>query len=165
MEISIQRKVTKKNTEQTDEKMKKDYVQSFDFAANPSEVNDRYWITAIRLEGTYPAHTIKGGKWLIFANIDQIDEIWLKIKKATEEGKLGGSSKVATNKPNPNAVHQDEKVICVYTYDCTDEDDVMRIRKELRKLGITKKIRYKTDQATLEGKYSKHAEKTSVYYV
>jgi hypothetical protein len=62
-----------------------------------------------------------------------------KIKKATEDGLLGCSSKVATATSNSNV-----KVICVYTYDWTDEKDVMRVRSELKRLGIEKKIPYKS---------------------
>ncbi len=46
-----------------------------------------------------------------------------------------------------------KSVIIVYTYNVKDVDDVMRIRKELRELGVIWKIPYKTDRATREGKY------------
>jgi hypothetical protein len=72
---------------------------------------------------------------------------------ATEEGRLGDSAKVATARTNPNAVDQDKKVICVYTYDWQDREDVMRIRAELRALGITWKIPYKADADTCAGRY------------
>lgn len=107
----------------------------------------------------------KSGKWLIFANIGEVDEVWAKIKKATEEGKLGGNAKVATAKPNPNATNQSARVICVYTYDWADEKDVKKVRQQLRKLGITRKISYKTDADTLNGKYSVRGDKgISKYY-
>lgn len=79
--------------------------------------------------------------------------MWAKIKAAVEEGKLGDSAKVATAKPNPLAGRSKARVICVYTYDWTDEKDVKRIREELRKLGITNRIPYKADEDTLSGKY------------
>ena len=103
--------------------------------------------------GSYPSATDQSGKWLVFVPISQTNEVWAKIKKATEDGKLGGSSKVATALPNPNATESDKKVICVYTYDWTDEEDVVRVREELRKLGVTGKIPYKSDEDTLQGKY------------
>lgn len=57
------------------------------------------------------------------------------------------------------------KVICVFTYDSTDKEDVMRIRKELRKIGIEARIPYKTDNTTKQGKYSvKGNSNLSVYY-
>ena len=119
----------------------------------PTEVTDVYWIYAIRNIGMYPAATDQSGKWLVFVPVSQVDEVWAKIKLATEEGKLGGASKVSTGLSNPNAAEPENKVICVYTYDWTDEEDVTRVREELRNLGITHKIPYKSDEDTLQGKY------------
>lgn len=93
------------------------------------------------------------GKWLIFIDRTQIDNIWVRIKKATEEGKLGDSAKVSTAKTNPNSTDPSKNVICVYTYDWTDKEDVMRVREELRQIGITWKIPYKSDLDTIRGKY------------
>lgn len=95
------------------------------------------------------------GKWPIFVNRNKVDEIWAKIKLAVEEGKLGNIAKVSTAKPRPTATNKDEHVICVYTYDWTNKGDVMKIREELRKLGIVWKIPYKTDEDTIMGKYTK----------
>lgn len=133
--------------------------------AKPSEVAEVYWIYAIRKKGDYPKPTTRSGKWLIFIDNKDVDEVWAKIKKATEAGKLGDSSKVATAKPNSNATNPNTKVICVYTYDWNDENDVRRLREELRKLGITNKIPYKTDEDTLAGKYQIMGnKKISKYY-
>lgn len=132
---------------------------------NPSEVREVYWIHTWRKHGTYPRSTSHSGKWLIFVDINDIDQVWTTIKQATEEGKLGGSAKVSTAKPNPHATDQKTKVICVYTYDWTDETDVRRIRAELRSLGITQKIPYKADEDTLRGKYRvKGHQRISKYY-
>ncbi|MEM3565192.1 MAG: DUF1917 domain-containing protein [Candidatus Jordarchaeaceae archaeon] len=133
--------------------------------AKPSEVTDVYWIYAFRKKGEYPKPKSRSGKWLIFVNPEDVDEVWAKIKDAVEEGKLGDSAKVATGKPNPLAGGSRQKVICVYTYDWTDEKDVKRIREELRKLGITNKIPYKADEDTLSGKYRKTGHgRISKYY-
>jgi len=133
--------------------------------AKPSEVTEVYWIYSIRRKGEYPKSTVRSGKWLIFVDKEDVDEIWAKIKKATEDGKLGDSSKVGTAKQNPNATNPDTKIICVYTYDWTDEKDVRRVRTELRKLGILNKIPYKADEDTLAGKYRiKGHRKISKYY-
>jgi hypothetical protein len=40
----------------------------------------------------------------------------------------------------------------VYTYDWQDEKDVRRVRQELRELGITQRIPYKSDEETRAGK-------------
>lgn len=133
--------------------------------SKPSEVTDSYWLLAARKAIAYPAATENSGKWLIFAPISQVDEVWAKIKFATEEGKLGSSAKVATARPNPNATNPNNRVICVYTYDWTDQDDVRRIRQELRQLGIIWKIPYKADDDTYAGKYVVRGDKRiSKYY-
>jgi hypothetical protein len=131
----------------------------------PSVEKNDYWIYEHRRKGVYPAHTEYGGKWLLFVNKDEVDVLWEVIKDLTGNGMLGGESKVSTAKVNPNAVDPDKKVICVYTYDYRDKDDVMRIRQVLRSVGIINKIPYKTDQATLNNEYRKGgSKKISVYY-
>ncbi len=121
--------------------------------AKPSEVTDRYWLLAHCKSARYPKPTARSGKWLVFVDKKDVDEVWAKIKKAVEGGKLGSEAKVATAKPNPNATNPNDKVICVYTYDYANEEDVKRIREELRKVGITNRIPYKSDEDTLSGKY------------
>jgi hypothetical protein len=121
----------------------------------PSEVFDAFWIHAERKDrNSYPDHTERGGKWMLFINTSEIDAWWSKIKAATEGGVLGGSAKVATMKPNSIAASADTRVVCVYTYDVTDEADCTRVREALRSLGITWKIPYKTDADTHAGKYA-----------
>ena len=127
---------------------KKQYLGSM-----PSQSKDAYWIFAERQVGQYPEATDRSGKWLVFVPLEKIDAVWERIKQATEKGRLGDSAKVATARTNPNAVDQDKKVICVYTYDWHDRADVMRIREELRTLGIAWKIPYKADADTEAGRY------------
>lgn len=55
---------------------------------------------------------------------------------------------------NRNAVRKEYKVICVYTYDSDDREDVVRVLKTLREIGIRDKMYYKEDEATLSGQYS-----------
>ncbi len=65
----------------------------------PSEVIDAFWIHAERRDrSSYPDHTERGGKWMLFIKTLEIDSWWSKIKAATEGGVLGGSAKVATMK-------------------------------------------------------------------
>ncbi len=133
--------------------------------AKPSEITEVYWIYATRKKGIYPKPTHRSGKWLIFVKKENVDEIWEKIKKAVEEGKLGDSAKVSTARRSPLSLNSNNHVICVYTYDYKDEEDVKRIREELRKLGITWKIPYKADKDTMKGKYRiTGCKKISKYY-
>lgn len=131
----------------------------------PSHVTDRYWLHAFRKKGKYPEATENSGKWLVFVKVNELAEAWERIKKATEEGLLGDSAKVGTMRPNPHGKDTDSKVICVYTYDWTDEADVRRIRENLRKIGIINKIPYKADEDTSKGKYAVRGDKRiSKYY-
>jgi hypothetical protein len=57
------------------------------------------------------------------------------------------------------------RVICVYSYDGMDEADVMRLRNELRALGVSWPISYKLDSATLAGQYSRHGAWVSLYRI
>jgi Domain of unknown function (DUF1917) len=131
----------------------------------PSKTTDTPWISALRESGEYPPHSANGGKWLIFVPLEKVDEVWDQIRIATEEGRLGGEAKVATAWQNPNAANPHTKVICVYTYDCTDEQDVRRIREALRQIGFIKKLPYKADAETLAGRYANQGnKKISKYY-
>ena len=139
---------------------------SADFSgANPSEVFNIPWIYARRKKGKYPESKDNCGKWLIYVYEKNIDIVWKLIKTATKDGLLGDASKVSTGMPSPLAPKANLKVICVYTYDYTDKTDVMKIREQLRKIGVTNKIPYKTDNATRAGNYTVAGKtRISTYY-
>lgn len=64
--------------------------------------------------GKYPEHSVRGGKWLIFISNHNVDRIWVKIRKAVEEGKLGGTAKVATAKVNLDFPGSKKSHLCLY---------------------------------------------------
>ena len=76
----------------------------------PSQVTDDYWVYASRQRGRYRKPTVRSGKWLLFVPNEKIDEAWATIKRATEEGRLGGSAKAATARPNALTIDP----LCVY---------------------------------------------------
>ncbi len=91
--------------------------------------------------------------------------MWAKVSRAVTNGLLGEEAKVSTARPNSNASDPNKHVICVYTYDVEDKADVMRIRRQLRDLGVTWKIPYKTDRATYQGRYQVRGDRRiSTYY-
>jgi hypothetical protein len=126
--------------------------------SEPSTEESVPWLSAERKVGAYPQPTERAGKSLIFMGAAVVDDVWRKIKQAVEDGKLGGVAKVSTAMPNPNSRNSSTHVICVYTYDADDEADVERVRSSLRDLGLTSKIPYKSDAATIEGKYAKSGD-------
>ena len=129
----------------------------------PSKTTRMYWIVQ-----DYPDFSPedfddeKGGKWLIFMEKADIDEIWRKIRDATAAGRLGISARVSTAKENPDS--RDERaVIYVNTADWEDEEDVMRIREVLRELGVEQRIGYKRNIETYHGEYSEGGKKVTYY--
>jgi len=120
----------------------------------PSKETTRPWIWAKgKGEGCYEDGQTYVGKWLVFVPHESVDEVWERIRKATEEGRLGISAKVSTSRPS--GYKSTEHVICVYTYDFRDRANVGETLKGLREIGITGRLYYKTDQATLGGVYSR----------
>lgn len=151
----------------------------------PSKITDDYWVAAgVKVHIDHPKifkepkktfnsieelkkslRESKTGKWLIFVDISELDETWQKIKKFTEQGILGDGAKAATAKPNPNASSPNEKVICVYTYNWLDTDDVFRVEQALRAIGIEQTIYYKADSDTGGGQYKNRGDSNISKYV
>lgn len=118
----------------------------------PSKITGDYWVYADGPAVT-AAHGARTGKWLVFVPARQIDRWWELIRGATEQGLLGISAKAATARPNELAGSQRTKLICVYTSDWQDHDDVRRVLQQLRNLGVRSRLSYKTDVATSSGVY------------
>ncbi len=130
----------------------------------PSVYDREPWIFTEGKPDGYPPMNERSGKWLIFASVAEMDALWSVIRQATENGLLGCGSKVSTAYVNPHAQSTTERVICVYTYDWTDTNDVMRIRAELRRLGVVKTIPYKSNEDTRAGQYAKDGAKDYMKY-
>lgn len=125
----------------------------------PSQNGLSPWIQAYSPQYDNSDHQ-NAGKWLLWINRADIDEVWDKIKKATEDG-IFLSAKVSTVKPSQLAKNPSKHVICIYTYNYEDKKDVDRARNELRGMGFISKIPYKTDKTTLAGIYGKGS---ALYY-
>lgn len=115
---------------------------------SPTQETNEFWIQAYGKSNISKAP----GKWLLFVNKTEVDDVWKKIRQETIEEKLGCSSKVSTKRGWMHKGMPDDYVICVHTPDCKDKEDVLRVRNRLRELGFTSKIGYKTDEATFKGK-------------
>lgn len=119
----------------------------------PSNETQTLWITKRRARNDYPKPGEHTGKWLIFIERAKVDGWWIDISNAVGAGQLGHAAQVSTARPNPVSRDPSMHVICVYSYDHRDVDDVLRVRNVLRKMGVTWKIGYKTNAATRAGKY------------
>lgn len=78
-----------------------------------------------------------------------VDEEWSRISDAIESNQLM-CAKVSTAL---RSMGRDGHVICVYTRDWADRQDLMRAREVLRSLGFVKELGYKRDIDTRSGKY------------
>ncbi|WP_425313337.1 putative phosphothreonine lyase domain-containg protein [Paraburkholderia terricola] len=81
------------------------------------------------------------GKWCIFVPSSDVDLAWTQVRVAVEEDKLL-CAKVSTAL---RSMGRDGHVICVYTRDWADRQDLMRVREVLRSLGFVKELGYKRD--------------------
>jgi len=70
------------------------------------------------------------GKWLLYFGDDMIDEAWRRVALATSKGQLGNCSKCALTPSGPMYV------ICVYSPDFRDRQEVKRVLNGLRKIGV-----------------------------
>lgn len=134
----------------------------------PSKTHRMYWIVQDAPEKTAspapagPDEDDKGGKWLVFADAAEADELWRKIRDATAANDLGIWAKVSTAKALPES-DDNRVVIYVSTADWSDEKDVMDIREKLRALGVEKRIGYKRNIETYQGEYSEGGKKVTYY--
>lgn len=124
-------------------------VQSME-EGNPSEITHAAFIIAHYRGDISQPEAIRVGKWLFFVAEKYIDDTWRNVKKAVEDGKLWKQAKVSTAWRSKGKVY----VVCVYTYDYKDENDVMKIREYLREMGFKRATSYKSDEQTLAGIYS-----------
>jgi Domain of unknown function (DUF1917) len=95
------------------------------------------------------AKHILTGKWMLFPSPAHVDEVWFKVAKGTCAGELGMAAKVATVGDGDRA--ERSRLICVYTNDFADKDDVKRVLrklKEMKLVGDEQGIFYKCDAYT-----------------
>lgn len=130
----------------------------------PSKITGSYWIYFDpNIRGKYDYKTGESGKWLLFFNESDIDIWWDKLKFFINRNKYYLTMKCTTKYS-----HLDKEmnisgdyVICLY---CS-EKIALKLREELREFGVTKKIPYKLDKTTSDGKYSNNSsERVSTYY-
>lgn len=124
----------------------------------PLECTNTTWLYAFGPDDNL--FTNYGGKWMLFISPEFINEVWSKIRIETEKGNLGCSSKVKTALGQDS---QDSRVICIYTYDCRDMDDIIRVLKRLRELDFLSRLNYKEDNATHAGIYENTKIPASLY--
>ena len=129
----------------------------------PSQVSDALWLTAQSPLATAPQFDeTKVGKWLVFADPGHVDSTWALIASGVERDGLDGCCLQAKTSTLAS-LQKSRHVICVYTEDFGDRDQVGRCLAQLRALGIGGRLQYKTDIQTHSGVYSGSGVKASHY--
>lgn len=82
------------------------------------------------------------GKWLIYQPEEKINESWKIIASSSLSNELGIDTKVSSSL---QASSSGTYVVCVYTADYLDAEDVRRVRKRLKELGFGQRLYYKPD--------------------
>jgi len=126
---------------------------------NPSEISHAAFIGATYRGDSRMPEGKNIGKWLFFVAEKYIDGTWANVKRAVESGNLWRHAKVSTAWRSKGSQY----VLCVYTYDCDDRDDVMRIREYLREMGFKRAVSYKSDEQTAAGIYSDNKDGIALY--
>ncbi|KAI4188521.1 MAG: hypothetical protein L6R41_002083 [Letrouitia leprolyta] len=94
------------------------------------------------------------GKWMLFPYPENVNEQWAIVAEATANRELGTAAKVA---PDNDDGDRKPRLICVYTKDFSDMEDVKRVLERLIELGLVKRkgaagaeqgIYYKADAFT-----------------
>jgi hypothetical protein len=85
---------------------------------------------------------------MIFCETDEVDAIWTIVARATASNELGIAAKVA-----PRGYDSREpRLVCIYTKDFTDMNDIARVVSKMRDLNLIsmrrKPIYYKCGKST-----------------
>lgn len=99
-----------------------------------------------RLANLAKQSNVLTGKWMLFETANNVNEVWRSVAEETIGNRLGSAAKVATDEGTGST-----RLICVYTKDFNDTDDVLRVLRELDDMGFVdrkKGIYYKADVYT-----------------
>jgi hypothetical protein len=80
---------------------------------------------------------------MLFPPVDRVNHVWLIIAHAVATNQLGIGAKVSPKFEHPETK---SRLICVYTDDFSNKEDVIRVLQKLKELGLVpgkKPIYYK----------------------
>ncbi|KAF1919379.1 hypothetical protein BDU57DRAFT_585560 [Ampelomyces quisqualis] len=98
---------------------------------------------------------IVSGKWMLFPKLEEVNGVWSKVVEGVINNHLGPTAKVAPDEGKPG-----DRLICIYTKDYRDEEDVLRVLQELEMMGLLpsgRSIYYKSDAFTYLDLYKQTA--------
>jgi len=78
---------------------------------------------------------VRGGKWMLFPEPAEVNQVWAVVARATANNELGIAAKVAPRVPETPIK---SRLICIYTNDFADKDDIGRVLSRMRELGLVR---------------------------
>lgn len=117
----------------------------------PSQNTYLTWLQAHSPKIKFFESNEKTGKWCINLPKEEIDEAWLKIKEACRKNKFI-LAKCSTSRTSGTAQYP-LFLICVYTNDWENTEDVQKVRQTLKDIGFTQPLKYKRDIETINNVY------------
>jgi hypothetical protein len=112
----------------------------------PTENDYRFWINHTKVG--FHSNEISG-KWCIFSTESTINKKWESIKNLIDSGDII-HAKVSTKRYLPNS-RSKKYIVCVYTNNFNDLEDLVRTRELLRGIGFKRPLNYKRDIDTMNG--------------
>jgi hypothetical protein len=70
---------------------------------------------------------------MLFSEVEDVNDVWAVVAKATANNELGIAAKVA---PDDGQDARAARLICIYTKDFTDMEDVSRVLHKMKDLGL-----------------------------
>jgi Basophilic leukemia-expressed protein Bles03 len=127
-----------------------------------------HWVHAASPNQADDLDPLVVGKWLIYVSCAHVGYCWPRVREATEDGTLGISAKVSTDWGKAHDLvgmigagraGWRDHVICVYTVDWRNREDVARVGSRLAEIDAvrTQTIHYKPDAFTYAGRYAGNA--------
>ncbi|KAJ5918062.1 hypothetical protein N7454_010437 [Penicillium verhagenii] len=94
---------------------------------------------------------VTAGKWMLFPSVKKVDSTWATLVTALDTGKVQADAKVAADDGSGS---EKSRLICVYTENFADKENVKKVLRMLLNEGIfepaaTGPIYYKSDAFTL----------------
>ena len=90
----------------------------------------------------------RSGKWCIVRDAASVDALWAKIREAVVSGVLPAAM---VSSPAVAQQFGGTYLICVFTPEWRDRNDVRRVRQLLREMGVVEELGYKRDVETVYG--------------
>jgi hypothetical protein len=95
--------------------------------------------------------TSRTGKWCVNGDAERIDQLWVQVRQAIQDKTLvAGCASTAAQA----AGHGGSYVVCAFTLDWLDFEDLRATRELLRSWGVSEEIGYKRDIETIRNVYS-----------